>query len=115
MVPRASTRPSRSARSSPGRSPTPATSTCNGRPPWSAWSPSAVSPSAGRTGTTRAPPPNSPTTLVEFRLEPTPRGTRLTVVESGFEALPPGRGKALRENSQGWTEQMENIRAHVRG
>jgi uncharacterized protein YndB with AHSA1/START domain len=53
-------------------------------------------------------------TLVEFRLEPTPDGTRLTVVESGFEALPPGRKPdALRMNEGGWGMQMENIKTHV--
>ena len=37
------------------------------------------------------------TLLVEFRLEPTPTGTRLTITESGFEALPdPRRLDALR-------------------
>src|SRR6266700_8145359 len=30
-------------------------------------------------------------TLVEFRLEPTPKGTRLILVESGFDALPSNR------------------------
>jgi uncharacterized protein YndB with AHSA1/START domain len=55
-----------------------------------------------------------PPTLVEFRLEPTPIGTRLTVVESGFEALPSGRRPiAVRMNDGGWSEQIKNIRAHV--
>jgi hypothetical protein len=53
-------------------------------------------------------------TLVEFRLEPTPHGTRLTVRESGFAALPDGmRAKAMRDNTKGWEEQMGNVRAHV--
>ncbi len=57
-----------------------------------------------------------PTTLVEFRLEPIAGGTRVTVLESGFEALPePLRSNAMRENSGGWEIQMENIRAHVTG
>lgn len=57
---------------------------------------------------------DAPRTLVEFRLEPVPRGTRLTVVESGFERLPPEvRGKAMRENEGGWEEQMENITRYV--
>ena len=30
-------------------------------------------------------------TLVEFRLEATPTGTRLTLTESGFENIPAGR------------------------
>jgi uncharacterized protein YndB with AHSA1/START domain len=53
-------------------------------------------------------------TLVEFRLEPTPKGTRLTLVESGFDALPTHRmPEAMRKNEGGWTEQMKNIQAHV--
>ena len=34
---------------------------------------------------------NEPTTLVEFRLEEVPGGTRLTVVESGFDRVPKER------------------------
>ena len=53
-------------------------------------------------------------TLVEFRLEPIPTGTRLTIVESGFDALPPERREtAFRGNSRGWDGQMKNIAAHV--
>ena len=54
------------------------------------------------------------TMLVEFRLEPTATGTRLTITESGFQALPdPRRFEALRENTQGWDAQAKNIAAHV--
>lgn len=57
-----------------------------------------------------------PWTLVEFRLEPTETGTRLTVTESGFDALPPERrDEAFRMNEGGWEEQMRNIEAHVGG
>jgi uncharacterized protein YndB with AHSA1/START domain len=57
-----------------------------------------------------------PTTLVEFRLEETRDGTRLTLVESGFDRIPAGRrAEAFRMNGQGWALQMENIRAHVAG
>lgn len=53
-------------------------------------------------------------TLVEFRLEPIPGGTRLTLVESGFDALPEARrADAFRMNEGGWTQQMKNIQAHV--
>jgi uncharacterized protein YndB with AHSA1/START domain len=53
-------------------------------------------------------------TLVEFRLEPTPTGTRLILIESGFDALPGNRmPEAMRKNDGGWTEQMKNIQAHV--
>lgn len=58
----------------------------------------------------------APTTLVEFRLEEIHDGTRVTVVESGFDALPDGRGaEAMRRNEGGWAEQMTNIKAHVEG
>ncbi len=55
-----------------------------------------------------------PMTLVEFRLEEVPEGTRLTVVESGFEAIPLARrAKAFEENTGGWAAQLENIGRHV--
>jgi uncharacterized protein YndB with AHSA1/START domain len=57
-----------------------------------------------------------PTTLVEFRLEEAPEGTSLTVVESGFDALPAHRrDEAFRMNDGGWKGQIENIRRHVGG
>ena len=58
---------------------------------------------------------DEPKTLVEFRLEPTPDGTRLVISESGFATLPdePRRVDALRRNTQGWTGQVKNITAHV--
>lgn len=60
--------------------------------------------------------PGEPTTLVEFTLEDAPGGTQLTVVESGFDALPPGRrDEAFRANSQGWDEQLQNIARHAAG
>jgi uncharacterized protein YndB with AHSA1/START domain len=53
-------------------------------------------------------------TLVEFRLEPAAGGTRLTIVESGFDNLPAHRREAaLRMNGGGWTQQVQNIKAHV--
>jgi uncharacterized protein YndB with AHSA1/START domain len=55
-----------------------------------------------------------PTTLVEFRLEPTPKGTLLVLTESGFDQLPADlRLEAFRRNEAGWTEQMRNIEAYV--
>ena len=52
-----------------------------------------------------------PTTLVEFMLEDVSGGTRLTIVESGFDALPTSRrAKAFTSNAGGWTSQLENIR-----
>ena len=56
----------------------------------------------------------APVTRVEFRLEPTAKGTRLTIVESGFEALPPGRrATVMRRNDGGWEQQTKNVAAHV--
>ncbi len=56
-----------------------------------------------------------PTTLVVFEIEEVPDGTMLTVVESGFDQLPPARrAEAYRENEQGWAMQMESIDRYVR-
>jgi uncharacterized protein YndB with AHSA1/START domain len=55
-----------------------------------------------------------PTTLVEFKLEETAGGTRLTVVESGFDRIPLARrAEAFRMNDQGWAGQLKNIERHV--
>jgi uncharacterized protein YndB with AHSA1/START domain len=55
-----------------------------------------------------------PQTLVEFRLEATEKGTRLTLTESGFDKIPAGRRpEAFRMNEGGWTQQMKNIERHV--
>jgi len=57
-----------------------------------------------------------PPTLVEFRLEEAADGTKLTVVESGFDAIPAARrAEAFRMNEQGWGAQLENIQRHVGG
>ena len=56
-----------------------------------------------------------PTTLVVFELEEVPEGTRLTVVESGFDRIPlPRRTEAYRMNEGGWAEQMKNIESHLK-
>lgn len=55
-----------------------------------------------------------PPTLVEFTLERTAAGTRLRVVESGFDKIPHHRrDEAFRMNEGGWKEQMGNIARHV--
>lgn len=55
-----------------------------------------------------------PRTRVEFRLEPVGEGTHLTVVESGVDALPADRrDEALRMNTGGWEEQVNNVRVHA--
>ena len=63
-----------------------------------------------------AAPENEPTTTVEFRLEAVPEGTRLTIVESGFDHVPAHRrDRAFRMNEGGWSAQTENLRKHVEG
>jgi uncharacterized protein YndB with AHSA1/START domain len=53
-------------------------------------------------------------TLVEFKLEATPGGTLLSIVESGFDKVPAGRrAEAFRMNERGWAAQLENITRHV--
>jgi len=55
-----------------------------------------------------------PTTLVVFELEEVADGTRLTVVESGFNALPAARyPAAFRSNTGGWEAQMTRIERYV--
>ena len=57
---------------------------------------------------------SEPETLVEFTLEAIPGGTLLTVVESGFAALPAHRrDEAFRMNDQGWSIQVQNISQHL--
>ena len=58
---------------------------------------------------------SEPQTLVEFQLEKTANGTRLTITESGFEKLQDDKRRleAFRMNDGGWTEQVRNIEAHV--
>ena len=70
------------------------------------WHPYAVDPNADYSGES--------STLVEFTLEKTATGTRLRIVESGFDKLPPARrDQAFRSNDQGWSIQSENIARHV--
>lgn len=62
--------------------------------------------------------PNDPASdaklRVEIVLEPVDGGTRLTLVESGFAALPAGPGLAVwQRNEGGWTMQLGNIASHV--
>ncbi|MEZ0299068.1 MAG: SRPBCC family protein [Candidatus Methylacidiphilales bacterium] len=59
-----------------------------------------------------------PRTLVEFTLRETTldgrAATQLTIVESGFDKLPPERREiAFRMNNGGWDEQGDNIMAYV--
>lgn len=53
-------------------------------------------------------------TLVEFTLEPSPKGTLLRVVESGFDKLPGARRlDVFRDNEGGWSIQMDNIAKYL--
>ncbi len=55
-----------------------------------------------------------PTTLVTFTLEDAGASTRLTIVESGFDAIPESRrAKAFSMNERGWAAQAENLRKFV--
>jgi len=70
------------------------------------WHPYAVDPKADYSG--------EPPTLVEFLLGRIPSGTRLRIVESGFDKLPAHRrDEAFRMNERGWGIQAENIARHV--
>ncbi|MES2414850.1 MAG: SRPBCC family protein [Pseudomonadota bacterium] len=49
-------------------------------------------------------------TLVTFTLKEVDDGTLLTVVESGFDKIPPARRlRAFASNSNGWEAQLKNI------
>ncbi len=53
-------------------------------------------------------------TLVTFHLETVPEGTRITVTETGFEALPEDvRHIPFDRNNEGWGIQMNNIAAYL--
>ena len=71
------------------------------------WHPYAVDPEADYSA--------EPATLVEFTLaDADDGGTVLTVVESGFDAIPAHRrDEAYRMNTGGWEEQMRNVATHL--
>ena len=70
------------------------------------WHPYAIDPTVDYSG--------EPSTLVEFTLEEIASGTRLRVVESGFDKIPAHRrAEAFRMNEGGWEQQMQNIARHV--
>jgi uncharacterized protein YndB with AHSA1/START domain len=70
------------------------------------WHPYAVDPKIDYT--------SEPPTLVEFKLEAIPGGTRIVVTESGFAGVPAHRrDEAFRMNDKGWGIQMQNIAHHV--
>lgn len=70
------------------------------------WHPAAIEPGVDYS--------KEPTTLVEFKLAETAAGTEVTIVESGFDALPPSRrAEAFRLNEGGWSAQCDNLRQYV--
>jgi uncharacterized protein YndB with AHSA1/START domain len=59
---------------------------------------------------------SEPKTLVEFHLEEAGGGTLLTIVESGFDAVPAHRReRAFLMNDGGWTAQAEKLQKYVEG
>ncbi len=59
-------------------------------------------------------PPDPTKTLVVFTLETVTDGTRVTVTESGFEALPEAeRTKHINQNAEGWDFQLGNLSAYL--
>jgi uncharacterized protein YndB with AHSA1/START domain len=52
-------------------------------------------------------------TYVEFALEPTPAGTRLTVTESGFAQLPDEWLERYEGNRQGWRTELAKLVAYL--
>ena len=57
---------------------------------------------------------SEPMTRIVFELEEVAGGTRLTVTESGFDAIPLSRrAEAFRMNSEGWAIQLRNVEAYV--
>ena len=70
------------------------------------WHPYAIDPEADYS--------SEPTTLVAFTLEEVAGGTKLSIVESGFDAIPASRrATAFEMNDRGWTGQSEKIRKYV--
>lgn len=55
-----------------------------------------------------------PTTLVEFTLVEVAEGVLLTIVESGFDAIPDERrGPSFEANSEGWAIQADLVRRYL--
>jgi uncharacterized protein YndB with AHSA1/START domain len=68
----------------------------------------------GNDNTHSAPLDSGQTTLFRFTLEELDGGTRLTVVESGFDSLTDPAG-SLEGNRQGWNEELDELAAYVEG
>jgi uncharacterized protein YndB with AHSA1/START domain len=71
------------------------------------WHPAAIEPAVDYS--------TEPMTRVVFELEEIAEGTLVSIVESGFDQVPPERrAKAFRLNTEGWDEQLLNIAAACR-
>lgn len=68
-------------------------------------------------GTPGEPLRDDNSTTATFTLQEDGDGTLLTVVESGFDTLgkAAGRRAAMADNAQGWTEELDELVAHVQG
>lgn len=72
------------------------------------WHPGAVDPDIDHR--------QQPTTLVEFTLSETPNGVLLTIVESGFDAIPEARrNSSFEANAEGWAIQTDLVRRYLGG
>jgi uncharacterized protein YndB with AHSA1/START domain len=70
------------------------------------WHPFAIDPKADYS--------NEPMTLVTFTLEPVDGGTRLRVIESGFDSIPlERRADAFEANEEGWTLQLQLVEKYL--
>ena len=59
-------------------------------------------------------PPHPAQTFVIFTLETVPEGTRITVTEQGFEALPDEvREARFKDNIQGWEHMLGQLNAYL--
>ncbi|WP_310785205.1 SRPBCC family protein [Mycobacterium sp. Z3061] len=59
-------------------------------------------------------PDREDTTLVEFTLAEVSGGVSLTIVESGFDAIPEARrGPSFEANSEGWAIQTDLVRRYL--
>jgi uncharacterized protein YndB with AHSA1/START domain len=66
------------------------------------WHPYAVEPNVDYS--------KEPMTLVTMTLEDAPEGTKLVIVESGFDRIPAARrAMAFKMNDGGWTGQVKNV------
>ena len=66
----------------------------------------------------RAEPTPANSTLIEFTLAAEGDGTRVAVIESGFDGLdvdPEERAAALASHTRGWTDELGELAEYVRG